>query len=382
MDIAVVTGANSGIGLAISKKLLMLGFRVYAIGEDFSKTPFAHKDFCPIVVPNNSTEALTQAAKDLLKTSDNLCIFVNAPMRKMDLAIHASSLENITAQLNQFLLHPLLLTRLFIDKLRQFQGFIINIAYENPYNSLSAAIEGGLSAFFNTLFEEYRQQGVNITQLILQLENDHNLINYDMIANTLDHLIRFKGGNAVTKILIRPQDAQALAKIPQLTPSSDEFKTIQLPTKNNYPKEQGPIQTSKPVSRRKPSHPSSPKKAQKPNIRQTTPAPSSSIATTKISRENIVIPHEKKQKIPAVTPIIEKMKKKPNPKTEPMKPKSTSNKVIETSSILKVIRDMVIIPKEKKQKPEISPSAEPHDKKYSPTAKTTSRTRRGRPTTN
>lgn len=382
MDIAIVTGGNSGIGLAISKKLITLGFRVYAIGDDFSKTPFAHKDFCPLSVPNDNTEALTQAAKNLLENSDNLCIFVNAQVRKTNLAIHSISLENIKTELNQYLLHPLLLTRLLIDKLRQFQGFIINISYENPCNSLSAAIEGGLSAFYNALFEEYRQQGVNVTQLILQSVDDHNLINCDMIANTLDHLIRFKGGNAVTKILIRPQDAQALTKIPQITPSIDEFKEIQLPTKYNYPEEQEPIQTSQPLSRRKSSPPPpSPKKPQKPKISEKTAVITPPIAPAKISRDAIIIPREKKQKTPAVVPVIEAIKKKTKPR--PIAQKPVEPQAIETPKIPKLTRDTIIIPREKKtQKSEVSPITEQtNNKQPNAPVKTALRIRRGRPPT-
>lgn len=439
MDIAVVTGGNIGIGLAISKKLITLGFRVHAIADDFSKTPFAHKDFIPTSVPDNDTEALTQAAKNISENTDNLCIFVNAQVRKPHLAIDTIPLENLQSQFNQYLLHPLLLTRLFIDKLRHFQGFIININYENPYNSLSASIEGGLSSFYAALFEEYRQQGVNVTQLILQSIDDSNPINGDMIANTIDHLIRFKGGNTVTKIMIRPQDAQALTKIPQITPSVDEFREIQLPTKNNFPKHQKPIETLAPVSRRKSSLPKL-QKSQKPPFQEktpkiqetktkpqetTTPPITTITSTPKISRDSIVIPHKPKQQSPTITPISEdlkepeKVKKKPNPKLKNPNPKNfklkkqTSDDQIKdqsptiefteqknpeskTAETPKVTRDTVIIPREKKKQkledsPITSPTIEPKINLESKpdsnpqatitTAKPNLRIRRGRPST-
>ncbi len=396
MDIAVVTGGNSGIGLAISKKLITLGFCVHAIADDFSKTPFAHKDFISISVANNDTAALIQAAQNILENINNLCIFVNAQDRKPNFPLNAISLENLESQFNQSLLHPLLLTRLFIDKLRQFQGFIINIAYENPCNSLSAGIEGGLSSFYYALFEEYRQQGVNITQLILGSVDDSNPVNGDMMANTIDHLIRFRGGNAVTTITIRPQNAQALTKIPQMTPSIDEFREIQLPTKTNFPKHQEPIETLEPISRRKSSPPKAqklqkPLKSPKAQFQEKTPktperksqpketATPAPITTPKIARDSIVIPRKRKQ--------------------DPPKTESTEQKVPEYNVPLietpKVTRDTVVIPREKKnQKPQESPILKPEAKSKTklesnpePThqpntrAKPTLRIRRGRPST-
>ena len=40
MDVAIVTGASTGLGAAISRKLLELGFRVYGLGGNYTQMPF------------------------------------------------------------------------------------------------------------------------------------------------------------------------------------------------------------------------------------------------------------------------------------------------------------------------------------------------------
>ncbi len=45
MKTAVVTGASSGIGLAITRKLIESGYKVHGIGRDFSKAPITDEYF-------------------------------------------------------------------------------------------------------------------------------------------------------------------------------------------------------------------------------------------------------------------------------------------------------------------------------------------------
>ncbi len=328
MDIAIIIGGNTGTGLAISRKLIILGFRIYSIAEDFTKTPFAHKDFIPISIPLNNSEKLHNATINILEKEDNILAIINAPEKTTIPSFEITSPFDMQSYLTQYLLNPILLTRLTIDKIKQFQGFIINIIHENSSSPLNCAVQDGLSAFHTSLFEDYRNHGVNITNILVQ-STPHNPINCEMVANTIDHLIRFKGGNAVTKISLRSQDPQTLVKFPQITPSIDEFKEIQLPPKSNFPPEQQPIST--PTPKHIPSKRTSPK----------------SLPTPKVSRETVVIPKEKKSRIPKpITPREAKAKSVPK--------KPVQSKL--TATALKISRDSIVIPRERKSKESTSPS--------------------------
>ncbi|PWU06629.1 MAG: hypothetical protein C5B43_01485, partial [Verrucomicrobia bacterium] len=339
MDLAIVTGADTGIGLAISKKLITLGFRVHAFGDNFSKTPFVHRDFLPTPLPNTNPQTLTELAQPILENSANLTLFINAqnnttstpppPPGSTNPNLYS---ENLLTHLNHHLIQPFLLTHLFIDKLKQSQGLIINLLHENPtFSPFLTAINQSLSAFYNSLSETYRQQGINVIQFTLNSLDPAHSKTCDLLGNTIDHLIRYKGENMITNLTIRPQNTHSLQKIAHLPDSLDEFKEIQLPTKSNFPKEQQLIETPKPTSKR----------------RQPSPLPLQPISFSKPQKTK-----SPKTKTPSKTQELPKTKKTqkhplpPSSSTTPLPLSTSTNSPSLPSTTPKLSRDTVIIPRE------------------------------------
>ena len=48
MKTAILTGASKGIGLALAKRLIVLGYKVYGLSRSFENTNFSHEHFIPI----------------------------------------------------------------------------------------------------------------------------------------------------------------------------------------------------------------------------------------------------------------------------------------------------------------------------------------------
>ena len=161
METAIITGASSGIGTAITKELLLLGYKVFGFGRDFS-TLLADlkedKTYAPLL-PN-----LTPITLDLTKTGT-----LAEKIREMRKNSEISLLVN-NAGVGYFGLHevPMLLCQLLLRDLKKTGGHIIQISSvtakkSSPHGCAYGATKAGLSAFTQSLFDEARKYGVRIT---------------------------------------------------------------------------------------------------------------------------------------------------------------------------------------------------------------------------
>ena len=77
MKTAIVTGASSGIGLAITKMLLKKKFRVIVLGRDFSKTKIRNRNFEQVVCDLTQTKEVELWAKSVVKSKTPVDVLVN-----------------------------------------------------------------------------------------------------------------------------------------------------------------------------------------------------------------------------------------------------------------------------------------------------------------
>ena len=77
MDVAIVTGAASGIGLAISRKLVELGCRGYGLGGNFVNTPYSHEYIIPTPCELTENEAIKEKVEQILAKEGGVFILVN-----------------------------------------------------------------------------------------------------------------------------------------------------------------------------------------------------------------------------------------------------------------------------------------------------------------
>ncbi|MCZ6673437.1 MAG: SDR family NAD(P)-dependent oxidoreductase, partial [Verrucomicrobia bacterium] len=129
MDIAIVTGANTRIGLAISQKLIDIGCRVYGLGSNFNDFPLEHTDFIPVSCDLTSTKHLCQVVQEIIDKEKNIYILVNHA-RYMNLGAHEKQeLNDLESLVHTNLLAPLILTRLALPSLIRLRGYVLNIGF-------------------------------------------------------------------------------------------------------------------------------------------------------------------------------------------------------------------------------------------------------------
>ena len=216
---AVVTGASSGIGLAIAKMLDSEGYRVYGIGRIFP-------DGCEFFEKRMSLD---------LRDTDILLEKISA-IKQVDILINAAGSAyyglaefNTPAQIQEMcrvdLEAPMILTSALLPKLKDSKGMIINIASVtstriNTHGAAYGALKAGLRSYGRSLYEEIRKTGVRVVTVCPDLtagtklyrnadfkpsEEDGCFLLPEDTAECVRSVINMREGAAVTEVEVRPQ---------------------------------------------------------------------------------------------------------------------------------------------------------------------------------
>ncbi|WP_418640921.1 SDR family oxidoreductase [Sulfurimonas sp. ST-27] len=217
---AVVTGASSGIGKAITNKLLTLGFEVLGVSRSIQEKDFSHVNF-QAVTCNLAKEKETIKLCEKLK-KENLFLHVNCagfgrfePHEELHVnTITAMTFLNLTA--------PMLLTNASLRSLKENEGYLINInsieaLRASKFAAVYSATKAGLKAFGDALFEETRKSRLSITNINPDMtqsnfydelrfdvspKEDEKLIAAD-IADAVEHILTMRKGAVVTEYTLR-----------------------------------------------------------------------------------------------------------------------------------------------------------------------------------
>lgn len=216
---AIVTGATSGIGLAIANMLVDEGYEVYGIGRNFSSEVRFHGITCDLTDVEN-----LKAIVSYIRSKARISMLVNCAGVGV-YGLHGQlKQEDIRRLVRTNLEVPMIMTNEFLDDIRENQGWIINISSVtatkvNTHGAAYGATKAGLTSFTHSIFDEYRKHGVKVINIEPDMtdtnlyrdsdfkatgEVDSSLFAED-ISGIVKEIINKRDGVVISDITIKPQ---------------------------------------------------------------------------------------------------------------------------------------------------------------------------------
>lgn len=220
MKKAVVSGAKSGIGREITKRLLYLGYSVVGISRTICKSDFESEFFEPLQANLCDEKSTLEVCRRLL--DEDISILVNcAGFGRFEPheELHA---KVITDMVFLNLTAPMLLTNALLRDLKKNGGYLINInsieaLRASKFAAVYSATKSGLKAFGDALFEETRKSNLSVVNINPDMtqsnfydnlrfetsqKSDEKLFATD-IADALQHILSMRKGAVVSDYTIR-----------------------------------------------------------------------------------------------------------------------------------------------------------------------------------
>ena len=225
---AIVTGASSGIGLAIAETLCDCGFVVYGFGRNFEREAAGNliaqqEKFHPVICDLLDTAKLCDEINAIRK-KETIKILVNAAGVGYYGLHEELSVKQIQTLVRTNLEVPMILTNRLLRVLKENSGYIINVSSitakkTNPHGCAYGAVKAGLTNFGESLFEEARKYGIKVTNLHPDMtdtnlyrdadftcSNDNGCALYsEEVADAIRYILQQRKGVVVPDITIRPQ---------------------------------------------------------------------------------------------------------------------------------------------------------------------------------
>jgi hypothetical protein len=223
MAIAVVTGASSGIGKAISIRLLELGYDVMGISREIDTDPIQHPNFSTLPC-DLSDEFELNSIIPVLQTDPSVSILCNVAGFGVFEPHEEIDTDTISKMVALNLTAPMILSNALLRVLKFNQGVIFNITSiealrSSKFSAIYTATKTGLRAFSQSLFEEVRKSGVNVVSINPDMtdtaffdslrfnpsEEFDKRLEAEDIADVVQNVLEMRNGACITDITIRPQ---------------------------------------------------------------------------------------------------------------------------------------------------------------------------------
>lgn len=229
-EAAIVTGASSGIGAAISARLCKMGYEVFGIGRSFGSSfaeqfpdvadnPLFHAVVCDLL----DTEKILKLVRGIAEEAGVTLLVNNAGSAYYGLHEELSP-KKIQEMVRTDLEVPMILSQQLLRGFKKNKGCIVNIAsvtaqQSNPHGCAYGAVKAGLVSFSRSLFDEARKYGVRVAVVSPDMTKTELYRNADFtvgeetesyllpqdVADAVAYIVGQREGVAVSEVTLRPQ---------------------------------------------------------------------------------------------------------------------------------------------------------------------------------
>ncbi len=250
MDIVILLGAGAEPAQSIARRLVGLGARVYGFAHKFPDQGFSHRDFVHVGVNPADPAAVRGEVERIVAREGSVNAVILAGYSPVEDAFESAHPNDVALAVFAGLAAPLAAVRAAMPGLIRRRGLVAAVTRPvfGPGAALGGVVEAGLAAFCDGLFGELRDTGVRVCHLRLQ-ENagpadpaarytsaPQSRVQPDIVADTLEAVMRLRENNALTRLVLRPQATREEPRIPVTAePKLASLQVVQLPTSRNYP---------------------------------------------------------------------------------------------------------------------------------------------------
>lgn len=169
LETILVTGASSGIGLALSKKLLADGYAVIGVSRSGNAADIQHEQYSDIICDLSDIKQIEQQIKPFLGKDIPIAGVVFCAGQGYFGALEQLDFAKVEALIRLNLLSPMFLSKLLVPYFkRRKAGRLVFIGSEAALQGAKngtayCASKFGLRGFVQSLSAEARQAGVNVS---------------------------------------------------------------------------------------------------------------------------------------------------------------------------------------------------------------------------
>tara|TARA_B110000967_G_C18827637_1_gene532248 strand:- start:578 stop:1318 length:741 start_codon:yes stop_codon:yes gene_type:complete len=226
--LVVITGASSGIGLALVKALLEQGYAVLGIANNFEKAGLDHPDFSSRSINLADIDALEESMSAVLSGIDMpvKALINNAGIGRMGF-LEQLSVKDIRLVMDTNLTSQIIVTKAFLPLLKkQGEGDILFMGSEAALKgarqgSIYCASKFAVRGFSQALRDECGKSGVRVT-----------LINPGAVRTPFFEKLQFEPGPAPENA-IEPEDISGAISMVLAARQGTVFDEITLSPRNH-----------------------------------------------------------------------------------------------------------------------------------------------------